>query len=129
MTLINVSIRGIDATDPEQVRAAVTGLAAISVAQMIARNLPPLYGGTIRYEREPPGRERWQTALETAWLRTGDCEDLAAYRLAELIRAGELSARIVVRVIVPNRLLHIQVQRANGMIEDPSKLLGMKGKG
>ena len=113
---------------PAQIRAAVLGLAAISLAQMCERNVPPLYSGHVRYTREPIGRERWQTALETAQRGEGDCEDLAAYRVAELHRAGENRATIVVKVVSPT-LMHILVRRANGAIEDPSARLGMRGKG
>lgn len=108
---------------------AITGLALASVAQMqdpeLCGSIPDLYSKRIKYMREPAGRERWQTAYETAKRGGGDCEDLAAYLLAELIaRKGELGARI--RVIKINAgLRHIVVQRANGRIEDPSKLLGM----
>lgn len=115
-------------TSPAQIRAAVLGLAAISLAQMREKRLPPLYGGTIRYVREPMSRERWQSADETASRGQGDCEDLAAYRVAELHAQGERAATIAVRVISP-QLMHIVVRRANGMIEDPSAQLGMKGKG
>jgi len=113
---------------PAQVRAAVLGLAAISLAQMAERHVPPLYGGRVRYMREPVGRERWQTAYETYQRGAGDCEDLAAYRVAELHRAGERKATIIVKVVGPN-LMHIMVRRANGAIEDPSARLGMRGKG
>lgn len=113
---------------PAQIRAAVLGLAAISLAQMHETFVPPLYSGRIRYVREPAGRERWQTARETAERGEGDCEDLAAYRVAELHKAGETRATIVVRVIRPE-LMHIVVRRANGMIEDPSAQLGMHGRG
>jgi hypothetical protein len=95
---------------------------------MRERKLPPLYGGTIRYAREPRARERWQTASETAARGLGDCEDLAAYRVAELHAQGERAATIHVRTINPE-LMHIVVRRANGMIEDPSAQLGMRGKG
>jgi predicted transglutaminase-like cysteine proteinase len=115
--------------DPAEIRAAVLGLAAISLAQMRLRALPRLYDGSIRYAREPAGRERWQTARETAQRGQGDCEDLAAYRVAELHRAGETAATIIAKVIRPNELMHIMVRRANGSIEDPSAYLGMKGKG
>ena len=113
---------------PAQIRAAVLGLAAISLAQMQERYVPPLYESGVRYRREPIGRERWQTAAETAARGHGDCEDLAAYRVAELHKMGETGATIVVRVVRPT-LMHILVRRANGKTEDPSALLGMKGKG
>lgn len=113
---------------PGQIYAAVTGLALISLAQMQEGNPPPpLYESGARYQREPMGRERWQTARETARRKLGDCEDLAAYRVAELWRRG-IKARVHVKVVRPG-LMHIQVLLPNGKIEDPSQRLGMKGPG
>ena len=109
---------------PEEIRAAVLGLAAVSLVQMRAKRFPRLYAAGIRYKREPRNREQWQTAALTLRLRTGDCEDLAAYRLAELHRLGETGATIAVKVVRPE-LRHILVRRASGVIEDPSKRLGM----
>jgi len=54
----------------------------------------------------------------------GDCEDLAAWRAAELRIAGE-PARVVVVRSAPG-VLHAVVRRANGRIEDPSRRLGMR---
>jgi transglutaminase-like putative cysteine protease len=120
-----VHVRMAIGTTPAQVRAAVLGLAAVSLAQMGEQRLPPLYGGTIRYEREPEGRERWQTAEETARLGRGDCEDLAAYRVAELHAQG-IPATIRIRVVRPE-LWHVLVEHPNGQLEDPSAKLGMRG--
>jgi hypothetical protein len=117
----------LDGSD-DVLRGALTGLALSSLAQMrdpeLARAIPSLYGGTIRYRAEERGHEDWQTALETARRGLGDCEDLAAYRLAELWRDGEKHARIRVIAVNPH-LRHIVVQRADGSLEDPSKKLGM----
>ena len=117
-------------TTPAQVRAAVLGLAGVSLVQMQehaarGQRLPALYGGTIRYEREPADQERWQTAEETASRGYGDCEDLAAYRVAELQAQG-VPATIKIRVVRPD-LWHVLVEHPNGQLEDPSARLGMKG--
>jgi len=125
---VGIPIKITVGNSPSQVRAAVLGLAAVSYAQMREARLPPLYSGRIRYVRERPGREQWQTALETASRGVGDCEDLAAYRLAELQAGGERGATILVRVVRPE-LFHIVVKRASGAIEDPSARLGMRGRG
>lgn len=122
-----IDVRMIVGTSPAQVRAAVLGLAGVSLVQMTERQLPPLYGGTIRYAREPIGRERWQTAEETAARGAGDCEDLAAYRVAELRRQG-IAATILIRVVRPD-LWHVLVQWPDGRTEDPSAKLGMGGQG
>lgn len=112
-----------------ELEAYVTGLALASWSQLqdppVAAYIPPLYSGQIRYKREEPNREHWQSAQETAERGRGDCEDLVAYRLAELWRAGELGAKARVLTISPT-LRHVVVERADGAIEDPSKRLGMR---
>lgn len=37
---------------------------------------PPLAATGVRYKREPPRRELWQSAASTVALGDGDCEDL-----------------------------------------------------
>lgn len=115
-----------------ELEEAVNGLGRVCQAQMVdpenAGKIPPLYSGRIRYQRERPGEERWQSAEETARRGYGDCEDLAAYRLGELWAAGEKKARARVVTITPT-LRHVMVARADGSLEDPSKKLGMGGKG
>lgn len=111
---------------PKAIEGLVTGIALVSLDQMRSGRIPPLYGGGIQYRREPARRERWQTAAETAARRQGDCEDLVAYRVAELWHAGERAARVHVRREGPT-LFHVLVRRADGSIEDPSSKLGMRG--
>lgn len=90
--------------------------------------LPRLYAGSIRYQREPLGQERWRSARHVAAAGLGDCEDLAAYRVAELRELeGEPGARVVLVRRGPH-LLHAVVRRADGSTEDPSRRLGMKTK-
>ena len=102
------------------------GLALASLAQIRKGKVRvPLFASGVRYEREPRGRERWQTAEETLGLGTGDCEDLVAWRVAELWAAGE---RAEPKVYSPRPgLLHCVVRRADGTIECPSTRLGMRG--
>ena len=40
-----------------------------------------------RYEREPPGRDMWQTPAELAASGVGDCEDFAIDAMFRVIRA------------------------------------------
>ena len=95
-----------------------------------------LYDSGIRYVEEPPGRDDWQDIAETLERQEGDCEDLACWRVAELrVRLGERAATHVVTVQdLPDprtgdvvTTYHIAVRRADGRLEDPSRLLGMKG--
>lgn len=114
-----------------ELEAAVNGLAGVCQAQIEdpanRGKIKPLYASGVRYKREPPGREIWQPILETLRLRTGDCEDLCGARLGELWAMGETGARARVVKITP-QLRHVMVARADGRLEDPSKLLGMGGK-
>jgi len=83
----------------------------------------PLYRAGVVYDRRDAD-ERWQLPAETAARGRGDCEDLASWRVAELRRAGERDARVIVKRTSPT-VLHAMVRRANGRIEDPSRRLGM----
>lgn len=105
--------------------ALLDGLVAVNVELMRTRSqLPPLYASGVRYRRER-GTERWQTCEQVFSARVGDCEDLAAWRVAELHQAGEVDAvPIVTRT--GRRLWHVRVRRADGTIEDPSRILGME---
>lgn len=86
-----------------------------------------LYKSGVRYAREPLGSEVWQTGLETLQLGHGDCEDLVAWRCAELRVNGE-EATPYVKDVRPG-LRHCLVKRADGSLEDPSRALGMGGDG
>ena len=100
-----------------------TGTLDMRRARERGEPLPRLYGGAIRYQREPPHSERWNSAVEVARLGYGDCEDLAAYRAAELRLGGQWAARAILIRKSPT-LLHCVVD-INGQREDPSKRLGM----
>jgi len=118
---------------PERIKigvleSMVEALVAANMAYLEAYpRTPLLYESGVRYLEEPRGRDDWQDIPETIRRdRTGDCEDLAAWRIAELRFRGE-AARPSVRASVIRGVLtyHIRVQRADGQIEDPSRQLGM----
>lgn len=109
-------------------RCMLIGLSLACEAQVRRRLVPPLYTSGVRYAQEEGGDalrpvNRWQTAVETYRLRAGDCEDLACWRVGELRAAGEKASPYIKFVRIG--LIHIQVRRANGLIEDPSRRLGM----
>lgn len=108
---------------PEALEGALEGLVLINDTLMDRSALPPLYFSGVRYRRERAG-DRWQTCEQVYSNRSGDCEDLCAWRTAELRRAGELDAMCIVRKAGP-KMWHVLVLRSNGSIEDPSKILGM----
>lgn len=111
--------------------AALALLTVIDLFQLVWFQLPDLYASGVRYRQEqakqcwhpiPGGCEDWNSAWEVVRQGVGDCEDLACYRAADLIRAGE-RARAIARKTRTG--WHIVVRRENGSIEDPSANLGM----
>lgn len=76
----------------EAIEAVAEGLVRLNVVLMEYGDrrgveLPELYRSGVVYRREGPGKEFWQSGLDVlgvASRRSGDCEDLAAYRVAEL---------------------------------------------
>jgi hypothetical protein len=99
---------------------------------------PALYASGVRYAREAPGVDDWQDIPRTLAVRSGDCEDLAGWRVAELRHAGESASFVVTPYETPYFCdsvakqrpcmidFHIRVIRADGSREDPSQILGMR---
>lgn len=96
------------------------------------RRIPPLHRSGVRYAREPwTGVMEEFAAIPIVLARQwGDCDDLSAWRAAELTAQG-IPARAVV-IEAPGskqgaRRWHCVTARCDGFIEDPSFDLGMKG--
>jgi hypothetical protein len=95
---------------------------------------PPLYSAGVRYEAERPHvagapiPEVWKSIPFVLRDRSGDCEDLACWRVAELLCAGvDAQPTFTWRQITPRlALYHILVRYGDGRTEDPSRRLGMK---
>lgn len=112
--------------------AALEGLtrsAMVDLARIEHRAGEPLelYKTTVVYHPEAPGRERWKIPTQVMKSGWGDCEDLAAWRAAELRRAGEPEAQVVVKR-TGKRRWHAVVRRADGRIEDPTRMLRRLGR-
>jgi hypothetical protein len=114
--------------------ALLEALTTANVAYLLKHpHTPNLYESGVRYEEEPPGRDEWQDIPDTISRRTGDCEDLACWRVAELrVRGGQKHAMhgvTVAEIPGPDGKLvttfHIRVVHENGATEDPSRVLGM----
>lgn len=129
-------------------RSRVLGTAIKAILDAQVRNnllylslhddVPPLYASGVRYENEPEWKFNGRPAEEFALIPivlargAGDCDDLAPYRVAELIANGE-RAKIRIqwkRRRYPNgtkgrKYFHVVVRRQNGHVEDPSAKLGM----
>lgn len=94
---------------------------------------PRLYEAGIRYQQEDEGKDEWQDIADTLQRRTGDCEDLAAWRMSELQRYEEdPAARWAITVddlpYPSGKVIttyHIAIRRSDGRVEDPSRILGM----
>lgn len=89
---------------------------------------PLLYDSGIQYQEEPPGAEDWvdiPSILKIGW---GDCEELAAWRVAELRERYGIHAECDFssqRKDDGSYLYHIYVKLPDGRTEDPSRELGM----
>jgi hypothetical protein len=113
---------------PKLLAAACWGLVAVNVQLLARSQLPSLYRSKVVYRPEPVGQENWLTCEQIYSRGTGDCEDLASWRAAELRRAGEPARVVVIRSTTPHlrrrgRVYHAVVRRADGRIEDPSRVL------
>ncbi len=111
----------------------------------MGKPIPPLYESNVDYEPEPwTDREQFDdilTCLRRGW---ADCDDLCAWRVAELQEQGvnadiriywryfdasgrRVSESMVARKMPPGvkMLMHVEVRLPNGKIEDPSRFLGL----
>lgn len=93
------------------------------------KTVAPLYRSGVYYQAEPPGEEEWLDIPSLYKQGFGDCEDLACARVAEL-RCQGIAAVPAIRhkKFGQLTLVHVLVLWPDGTVEDPSKLLGMKGE-
>ena len=107
----------------ESVMEGLTGLnyQMMHTATVGGGGFPQLYESGIVYRREPQGSEQWQPATDLLRSGQGDCEDLAAYRAAELRMEGEPAMVAIVRT--RRGTYHAVVRRVDGSLEDPSRIL------
>lgn len=90
---------------------------------------PPLYDSNVVYKPETK-TEEWQDIPTTLVRGYGDCEDLAMYRCADLQFFEGINALPYVtwrQASKGNWIYHALVRYPNGVIEDPSRALGMNG--
>lgn len=101
----------------------LVNIALMDYAEGRGVELPELYESGIVYRREPKGEEWWENAADVIGMvadRSGDCEDLAAYRCAELRHFDNVDCRV--RIIKTRRAFHAVVEHEDGRIEDPSRI-------
>jgi len=109
--------------------AECVNLPLIRHARQCGNPLPRLSDGYVWFEAEP-----WEGSFEEfapldVVLSRGraDCDDIVAWRLADLWDRGETTAHSAgyCRWVGGERHFHGQIRRGNGLIEDPSRNLGM----
>ena len=110
----------------------------------IGRPVPPLYQSGVRYAEDDAGREDWRDVYAILKRGRGDCDNLVAWRTAELRVAGvaadpvikwrHIPYNLAVKLYPPNMIspnglwmVHCCVRLPDGTIEDVSKNLGMGG--
>ncbi len=101
----------------------------LRMAKRRGKPFPSIYRSDVVFQREPnAGKyERFDNLLTTIKRGWGDCDDLAAWRVAELREQGE-PANFKIYWRLKNgrpKLFHVQVRRADGSVEDPARALGM----
>lgn len=114
----------------EAIEALAEGLVLLNLWYMEQASdngvdLPPLYESGIVYRREPAGQEWWETAADLVDVvagRSGDCEDLANIRAAELRFTGEDPEAYTHVVRTRRGTFHAIVGRGDGSYEDPSRI-------
>jgi hypothetical protein len=92
--------------------------------------IPLLYAAPVRYEAEAD-EEQWQDIRHILKSGSGDCEDLACWRTAELrVKAGLNAGPYIKWRRGPegNMIYHALTRWPDGRIEDPSLALGMHGE-
>jgi hypothetical protein len=128
-------LRSFDELEPTERETVLRLLLEALITENIAYlrvhpDTPWLYQSGVTYEEEEGERDDWTDIAETRALGVGDCEDLASWRIAELrVRAREAAAipYVSARIVGGNRtVFHVAVRRADGRIEDPSRVLGMR---
>ena len=118
-------------TQAGKVRTLLALLEALIASNMayleVVPNAPMLYNAGIRYTPDEVGDEKWKDIPQVLATRAGNCKEFASWRVAELRARGDDLARPIVVTTQegPRTLFHIVVRRGDGIIEDPSRILGM----
>lgn len=96
---------------------------------LAGRSPPLLYNSGVRYRTEPPGEEEWLDIPHLYRQGWGDCEDLACARVGELRHYQGIPAVPAIRhrKFGNITMVHVLTLWPNDVVEDPSKVLGMRG--
>ena len=110
------------------IRAILAAQAAGVAREIIAgRWLPSLYRSGVAFRPEATrgqGVEYFDDPWTVLKRGYGDCDDLVVWRAGELVAAGEPAGVVCMgaaQFTIPR--YHVAVRRADGSLEDPSKVL------
>lgn len=111
--------------DVKHLNVLVRALCALDVLYLRAHpNTPLLKASGVRYQTQPRGCERFRTVPDVLAAGSGDCDQLAPWRAAELRVKQGIRALPEVRRMSTN-LWHVYVRMPDGSVEDISAHLGM----
>lgn len=111
-------------------KSLLEGLCKANMAYIRLVGAPPIYKSGVRYVAEQSA-ENWLTIPYLLQKGQGDCEDLAAWRAAELRCQGVNAIPDIRARQMPSGVwrAHAIVRLPDGSTEDPSLALGMKAGG
>jgi hypothetical protein len=105
---------------PDLLPSLLEGLVQANRVLLSSEPYPSVYESGVVYRPEGRGQESWRLANEILRSGHGDCEDLVAWRVAELRNQG---ANAWPDVLKSDQGFHAIVSLENGGIEDPSMVL------
>jgi len=117
-------------------RGFLYGVVLANSLQIRAKLVPTIYESGVQFRPEPwQGKfEEFADALTTYRRKWGDCDDLVAWRVAELRTIGDrrlglkpckATIKIYWRDYVEGKGFHCEVRMPDGSVEDVSRFLGM----
>lgn len=114
--------------DPEpmaaMVRQLLHGMVQVNCIILKHDKFIPLYESHVRFALDPRHQDL-VLDISTLYQRgNGDCASLCCARAAQLRQSGDFAT---LKVYWRNQALHVEVRRADGSVEDPSRRLGMVG--
>jgi len=123
----------IDTKDQERAALLLCALTELLVPEasrsLKKASVPPLYKSGVKYEKQNPRACAFRMPPDVLKRKAGDCKQLVLWRMAELANAGEKATPRVIWLNNKTGLqAHILLRRADGNLEDPSVILGMKGR-
>ena len=100
-------------------------LVQVDLTWLLGHKVPALYNTDILYKTER-GTAIWKDISSVMRDKSGNCKDLATWRIAELRNIG-INAKPYIKWQDGKgiTMFHAVVLLPNGLIEDPSRALGM----